>query len=127
MINSVIMKWMGEIGAGHSVTALYEVKLYPDILMAKLNSLRWETRYARLLKSRDYDTVRSRLTLRKPTHVAPWWWLNMPGTEGSYWAESSMDDVYDKPAHRQRYLYRDDAMESLMDLVVSEAQDRSSC
>ena len=30
MINSVIMKWMGEIGAGHSVTALYEVKLYPD-------------------------------------------------------------------------------------------------
>ncbi|MEK6751243.1 MAG: von Willebrand factor type A domain-containing protein [Chloroflexota bacterium] len=114
----------GEIGAGHSVTALYEVKLYPDA-HGKVATvfMRWEDPDTHQIVeiSQDYDTSQIAFDFEE---ADPYFQRAVVVAEyaeilkGSYWAEeSSMDDVYDEARRISEYLYRDDAMEEFVDLV----------
>ncbi len=119
----------GEIGAGHSVTALYEVKLYPDAhgRVATI-FMRWEDPDTHQVVeiSQDYDTSQIAFDFEESD---PYFQRAVVVAEyaeilkGSYWAEgSSMDDVYDEARRISRYL-DDDAMEEFVDLV-SDARRR---
>ncbi len=113
----------GEIGAGHSVTALYEIKLYPDA-HGKVATvfMRWEDPDTHQIVeiSQDYDTSQIAFDFEESD---PYFQRAVVVAEyaeilkGSYWAEeSSMDDVYDEARRISRYL-DDDAMEEFVDLV----------
>jgi len=113
----------GEIGAGHSVTALYEIKLYPDA-HGKVATvfMRWEDPDTHQIVeiSQDYDTNQIAFDFEESD---PYFQRAVVVAEyaeilkGSYWAEeSSMDDVYDEARRISRYL-EDDAMEEFVDLV----------
>jgi Ca-activated chloride channel family protein len=113
----------GEIGAGHSVTALYEIKLYPDA-DGKVATvfMRWEDPDTHQVVeiSQDYDTSQIAFDFEESD---PYFQRAVVVAEyaeilkGSYWAEeSSMDDVYDEARRIGRYL-EDDAMEEFVDLV----------
>ncbi|MGD8404446.1 MAG: von Willebrand factor type A domain-containing protein [Anaerolineales bacterium] len=116
----------GEIGAGHSVTALYEVKLYPE---ARRNEqiatvfMRWE----------DPDT-RQVVEISKDLHVNdlarefhdadPYFQRAVVVAEyaeilrDSYWAQdSSLDAVYEEAQWLSEYLYRDEEMQEFVELV----------
>jgi Ca-activated chloride channel homolog len=114
----------GEIGAGHSVTALYEVKLFSNA-NGRIATvfMRWEDPdthqvveisqdfYANQLA---YDFRESNPYFQRAVVVAEYAEI----LKDSYWAEeSSMDDVYDEARRINEYLYRDDAMEEFVDLV----------
>jgi Ca-activated chloride channel family protein len=114
----------GEIGAGHSVTALYEIKLYPDA-RGRIATvfMRWEDPDTQQVVeiSRDFDASQLAYDFRESD---PYFQRAVVVAEfaeilkGSYWAEeSSMDDVYDEARRLEEYLYRDDAMEEFVDLV----------
>ena len=113
----------GEIGAGHSVTALYEIKLYPDA-HGKVATvfMRWEDPDTHQIVeiSQDYDTSQIAFDFEESD---PYFQRAVVVAEyaeilkGSYWAEeSSMDDVYDEARRISRYL-DDDTMEEFVDLV----------
>ncbi len=114
----------GEIGAGHSVTALYEVKLYPDA-HGKVATvfMRWEDPDTHQVVeiSQDYDTSQIAFdfeeadpNFQRAVVVAEYAEI----LKGSYWAEeSSMDDVYNEARRVNRYFDREDAMEEFVDLV----------
>jgi len=116
----------GEIGAGHSVTALYEIKLYPDA-HGKVATvfMRWEDPDTHQIVeiSQDYDTsqiafdfAESDPYFQRAVVVAEYAEI----LKGSYWAEeSSMDDVYDEARRISRY-FEDDAMEEFVDVVREE-------
>ena len=114
----------GEIGAGHSVTALYEVKLYPEAHGRIATVLmRWEDPDTHQVVeiSKDYDTSQISSDFRE---TDPYFQRAVVVAEfaeilkGSYWAEeSSMDDVYDEARRIADYLYRDDVMDEFVDLV----------
>ncbi|MBI3167024.1 MAG: von Willebrand factor type A domain-containing protein [Chloroflexi bacterium] len=114
----------GEVGAGHSVTALYEVKLYPEAY-GKIATvyMRWEDPDTHQVVeiSQDFDARQLERDFRE---TDPYFQRAVVVAEyaeilkGSYWAEdSSMDDVYDEARRLEDYLYRDDAMEEFVDLV----------
>jgi Ca-activated chloride channel homolog len=114
----------GEIGAGHSVTALYEVKLYPEA-SGKIATvyMRWQDPDTRQVIeiSQDYEARQLASDFRE---TDPYFQRAVIVAEfaeilkGSYWAEdSSMDDVYDEAHRLEDYLYRDDAMQEFVDLV----------
>jgi len=114
----------GEIGAGHTVTALYEVKLYPDAYgrVATVN-MRWEDPNTREITeiSKDFDASQIAFDFRE---TDPYFQRAVVVAEyaeilkGSYWAEdSSLSAVYREAERINEYLYRDDAMEEFMDLV----------
>lgn len=114
----------GEIGAGHSVTALYEVKLYPDA-HGKVATIfmRWEDPDTHQVVeiSQDYDTSQIAFDFEE---ADPYFQRAVVVAEyaeilkGSYWAEeSSMDDVYDEARRISKYLDYDDAMQEFVDLV----------
>ncbi len=114
----------GEIGAGHSVTALYEVKLYPDA-QGKVATvyMRWEDpdTHQVIEISQEYDTNQIAFDFEE---ADPYFQRAVVVAEyaeilkGSYWAEeSSMDDVYDEARRISKYLDYDDAMEEFVDLV----------
>jgi Ca-activated chloride channel homolog len=114
----------GEIGAGHSVTALYEIKLYPDA-RGRIATvyMRWEDPDTHQIVeiSQDYETRQLASDFRE---TDPYFQRAVIVAEyaeilkGSYWAEeSSMDDVYDEARRLEDYLYRDGAMEEFVDLI----------
>lgn len=114
----------GEVGAGHSVTALYEVKLYPEAY-GKIATvyMRWEDPDTHQVVeiSQDFDASQLERDFRETN---PYFQRAVVVAEyaeilkGSYWAEdSSMDDVYDEARRLDDYHYRDDAMEEFVDLV----------
>ncbi len=114
----------GEIGAGHSVTALYEIKLYPEAHgRVATVFMRWEDPDTHQVVeiSQDYDTNQIAFDFEE---ADPYFQRAVVVAEyaeilkGSYWAEeSSMDDVYDEARRISEYIYRDGAMEEFVDLV----------
>ena len=119
----------GEIGAGHSVTALYEVKLYPDAY-GKIATvyMRWQDPDNNQVVEISQDYYAEELA--RDFHEAnPYFQRAVVVAEyaeilkGSYWAEdSSLDDVYDEARRLEEYLYWDNDMEEFVDLVKQAAR-----
>jgi Ca-activated chloride channel homolog len=114
----------GEIGAGHSVTALYEVKLFPDA-HGKVATvfMRWEDPDTHQVVeiSQDFQTGQLADDFRETN---PYFQRAVVVAEyaeilkESYWAdESSMDDVYDEASRIWDQFHRDAAMEEFVNLV----------
>ncbi|MBC7876934.1 MAG: von Willebrand factor type A domain-containing protein [Anaerolineales bacterium] len=114
----------GEIGAGHTVTALYEVKLYPDTYgrIATVN-MRWEDPDTHSVTeiSKDFDVSQLAFDFRE---TDPYFQRAVVVAEyaellkDSYWAEeSSIQDVYREAERISEYLYHDDVMGEFVDLV----------
>ena len=114
----------GEIGAGHSVTALYEIKLYREAYgrVATVH-MRWEDPDTRQVVEIEkdiytedfaYDFREADPYFQRAVVVAEY--AEILGD--SYWAEESdLDDVYDEARRLEDYFYREDAMEEFVDLV----------
>ena len=114
----------GEIGAGHSVTALYEIKLQPEAYgrIATVN-LRWEDPDSHQIveMSKDFDAN----ALARDFHEAsPYFQRAVVVSEyaeilrGSYWAEgSTFDDVYREAQRVADFMPDDQAMTEFVDLV----------
>jgi len=114
----------GEIGAGHSVTALYEVKLYPDTY-GKIATvyLRWEDPDSHSVTelSNDFSTEdlsrsfeRADVYFQRAVVVAEYAEI----LKGSYWAEdSSLSAVYREAQRIYEILPRERDMEELVDLI----------
>ena len=114
----------GEIGAGHTVTALYEIKLYPDAYgrVATVN-MRWEDPNTRAVTeiSKDFDVHEIVSDFRE---TSPYFQRAVVVAEyaeilkESYWAEdSSLSAVYREAVRLNEYLYHDEAMGEFVDLV----------
>jgi Ca-activated chloride channel family protein len=114
----------GEIGAGHSVTAMYEVKLYPDAYgMVATVYLRWEDPDTRTVTelSQDfyseqfaYDFRESDVYFQRAVVVAEYAEI----LKQSYWAEDgSLDDVYREAQRIYEIMPRERDMEEFVDLV----------
>ncbi len=115
----------GEIGAGHSVTALYEIKLYPEVHSGKIATvyMRWEDPDTHQIVeiSQDYDASQMAFDFQEAN---PYFQRAVVVAEyaeilkGSYWAEgSSLDHVYEEAQRISEYLYRDDYMDEFVELV----------
>ncbi|MBT3338049.1 MAG: DUF3520 domain-containing protein [Anaerolineae bacterium] len=114
----------GEIGAGHSVTALYEVKLYNNAhgRVATVH-LRWEDPDTHQVVEIEKDIYSS--DFERDFHDAdPYFQRAVVVAEyaeilgDSYWAEDSdLDDVYDEARWLEEYFYREEAMEEFVDLI----------
>ena len=114
----------GEIGAGHSVTALYEIKLYRESYgRIATVFLRWEDpdSYEVVEISKDFNVD----DLERDFHSAdPYFQRSVVVAEfaeilrDSYWAqESNIDDVYEEAEWLSEYLYRDEDMQEFVELV----------
>lgn len=114
----------GEIGAGHSVTALYEVKLYPEAYGQIANVfMRWEDpdTHQVIEISKDFFVN----DLARDFHKAdPYFQRAVVVAEyaeilrDSYWAqESNLDAVYEEAQWVSEYLYRDEDMREFVELV----------
>ncbi|MCQ3938473.1 MAG: VWA domain-containing protein [Chloroflexi bacterium] len=114
----------GEIGAGHSVTALYEIKLYPEAYgRIATVFMRWEDPDTHQVVeiSQDFDVSQMAYDFRE---TDPYFQRAVIVAEfaeilkGSYWAEgSSLDHVYEEARRLEERFRRDDAMEEFVDLV----------
>ncbi len=114
----------GEIGAGHSVTALYEIKLYPNAYgNVATVFMRWEDPDTHQVVeiSKDFDASELAYDFREAN---PYFQRAVVVAEyaeilkHSYWAEnSSMEDVYREAERINEYLYRDEVMDEFVDLV----------
>jgi Ca-activated chloride channel family protein len=114
----------GEIGAGHSVTALYEVKLYPEAYgnIATVY-MRWQDPDTHQVTelSRDFnvndlerDFDRADPYFQRSVVVAEFAEI----LKDSYWAEgSSMNDVYREAARVSEYFGHDEEMSELLELI----------
>ncbi|HSO14122.1 MAG TPA: von Willebrand factor type A domain-containing protein [Anaerolineales bacterium] len=114
----------GEVGAGHSVTALYEVKLYPEAYgnIATVY-LRWEDPDTRQVveMSRDFrvddlerNFERADPYFQRAVIVAEYAEI----LKESYWADgSSMEDVYREAVRVREYFGRDEDMSELLELM----------
>ena len=114
----------GEIGAGHSVTALYEVKLYRDAhgRVATVH-LRWEDPDTHQVVEIEKDIYASDFE-RDFRDADPYFQRAVVVAEyaeilgESFWAEESdLDDVYDEARRLENYFDREDEMEEFVDLV----------
>jgi len=116
----------GEIGAGHSVTALYEIKLYPDA-RGRIATvfMRWEDPDTHQVVeiSQDFD---SRNLVYDFRETDPNFQLAVAVAEyaeilkGSYWAQdSSIDDIYDVARPLDDNLDGDEAIEEFIHLILS--------
>jgi Ca-activated chloride channel family protein len=114
----------GEIGAGHTVTALYEIKLIPESYgrIATVN-MRWEDPDTHAITeiSKDFDVNQLASEFRE---ADPYFQLAVVVAEyaeilkESYWAEeSSLRDVYREAERIQETLYEDEMMREFVDLV----------
>jgi len=114
----------GEIGAGHSVTALYEIKLYPDAYgrVATVN-LRWQDPDTRQVTelSKDFDSHQFE---RRFENASPYFQRSVMVAEyaeilkESYWAEdSSLSDVYREAVRISEYFPRDEQTSEFMELI----------
>ena len=114
----------GEIGAGNTVTALYEVKLYPEAYgRIATVFLRWEDPDTHQVTemSKDFEVFGLARDFREAN---PYFQRAVIVAEyaeilkQSYWAdESSIDDVYREAQWTEEYLYQDKDMEEFVDLV----------
>jgi Ca-activated chloride channel homolog len=114
----------GEIGAGHSVTALYEVKLYPEAYgnIATV-FMRWQDPDTRQVVelSRDlytgdlaYDFEDADPYFQRSVIVAEYAEI----LKNSYWAEdSTLSHVYREAARISEWLPHDEVMSEFMDLI----------
>ena len=114
----------GEVGAGHTVTALYELKLFPQAFGQVASVyLRWEDPDTREVveMSKDFDTYQMSESFRRADPYFQWSVLVAEYAEilrDSYWAEdSSLDVVYKEAQRVSEYLPRDEAVSEFMDLV----------
>ena len=114
----------GEIGAGHSVTALYEVKFYREAYgrVATVH-LRWEDPDTRQVVEIEKDIYAGDFS--RDFHDAdPYFQRAVVVAEfaeilgESYWAQDSdLDEVYDEARWLEEYFPREDDMEEFVDLV----------
>lgn len=122
----------GEIGAGHTVTALYEVKLYPEA-RGRIATvyLRWEDPDTRTVTelSQDFDTGQMAYDFREAN---PYFQRAVVVAEfaeilkESYWAQgSSLDRVLREAERISELLPREEAMREFMDLVRQAARLRN--
>jgi len=114
----------GEIGAGHSVTALYEVKLYPEAYgrIATVH-LRWQDPDSRAVTEISQDMYSDQLArdledanvyFQRAVVVAEYAEI----LKESYWAEeSSLDEVYREAQRLYEWMPRERDMEEFVDLV----------
>ena len=114
----------GEIGAGHSVTALYEVKLYPEAYgnIATV-FMRWQDPDTRQVVEISRDLYAGDLAnefedanpyFQRAVIVAEYAEI----LKGSEWAEgSSLAHVYHEAVRIQELLPRDETMNEFMDLI----------
>src|SRR5258705_8821018 len=114
----------GEIGAGHSVTALYELKLYSGVMgKAATVYMRWEDPDTHQIVEISQDFSANQFTydfketdpyFQRAVVVAEYAEI----LKDSYWAgESSLDHVYKESQRISEYLYRDDYMNESVDLI----------
>jgi Ca-activated chloride channel homolog len=114
----------GEIGAGHTVTALYEIKLYSETQgrIATVN-MRWEDPDTHQVTeiSKDFDTNDLANDFRE---TDPYFQRAVIVAEyaeilkDSYWADgSSMEDVYHEVQRLSDDFHRDEVMDEFVDLV----------
>jgi Ca-activated chloride channel family protein len=114
----------GEIGAGHSVTALYEVKLYPE---AHGNIatvfMRWQDPDTRQVVelAKDFHTGELAYEFEDANPYFQWSVIVAEYAEilkESYWAEeSSLADVYHEAVRVSEWLPRSQDMNEFMDLI----------
>jgi Ca-activated chloride channel family protein len=120
----------GEIGAGHSVTALYEIKLMPEAYgwIATVN-LRWEDPDTRSVTelARDFHTYDLAQDFRE---ADPYFQRSVVVAEyaeilrESYWADdSNLRDVYREAERVSELLYWDEEMSEFVDLVRRAMHD----
>jgi Ca-activated chloride channel family protein len=114
----------GEVGAGHTVTALYEVKLYPQAFgRVATVYLRWEDPDTREVveMSKDFDTYQMSESFRRANPYFQWSVVVAEYAEilrDSSWAEdSSLDAVYKEAQWVSEYLPRDEAVSEFVELV----------
>ena len=114
----------GEVGAGHTVTALYEVKLYPQAFgRIATVYLRWEDPDTREVVelSKDFDTYQMSESFRRADPYFQWSVVVAEYAEilrESYWAEeSSLEAVYREAQWVSEYLPRDEAVMEFVELV----------
>ena len=114
----------GEIGAGHSVTALYEVKLHPEAYgnIAAVY-LRWEDPDTRQVVELSKDFRVGDLA-RSFERSEPYFQRDVIVAEfaeilrESYWAEgSSLHDVYREAVRVSEYFGHDEDMSELLELI----------
>ena len=114
----------GEIGAGHSVTALYEVKLYPESYgnIATVY-MRWEDPDTRQIVevSKDFDAGELE---RDFAYADPYFQRSVVVAEyaeilkKSYWAEeSSLSAVYHEAVRLSELFPKDEVMTEFMELI----------
>jgi Ca-activated chloride channel family protein len=119
----------GEIGAGHSVTALYEVKLFPEAYGTIASVfMRWEDPDSRSVTelSKDFSTG----DLAREFHDADLYFQRAVVVaeyaeilKHSYWAEeSSLDHVYREALRIFEEMPRERDMEEFVDLVRTAVQ-----
>ena len=122
----------GEIGAGHTVTALYEVKLYSEA-RGRIATvyLRWEDPDTRTVTelSQDFDTGQMAYDFREAN---PYFQRAVVVAEfaeilkESFWAQgSSLDRVLREAERISELLPREEAMREFMDLVRQAARLRN--
>lgn len=114
----------GEIGAGHSVTALYEVKLYPE---ARGNIatvfMRWQDPDTRQVVelAKDFHTGELEREFEDANPYLQWSVVVAEYAEilkQSYWAEdSSLADVYREAIRVSEWLPGEDDMNEFMELI----------
>jgi Ca-activated chloride channel family protein len=114
----------GEMGAGHTVTALYEIKTYSHAFgQIATVYLRWEDPDTREVveTSKDFHTYDMSNSFRRADPHFQWSVVVAEYAEilrDSYWAEdSSLDDVYREAQWVGEYLYRDEAVGEFIELV----------
>ncbi|MBK9927378.1 MAG: von Willebrand factor type A domain-containing protein [Anaerolineales bacterium] len=114
----------GEIGAGHSVTALYEVKLYPEAYgnIATVY-LRWQDPDTRQVVEMSKDLGSGDLS-RSFERADPYFQRTVIVAEyaeilkESYWADgSSLQDVYREAVRVGEYFSGDEQMSELLELM----------
>jgi Ca-activated chloride channel family protein len=114
----------GEVGAGHTVTALYEVKLYPQAWgrLATVN-MRWQDPDTREVVeiSKDFDTFQMSASFHRADPYFQWSVVVTEYAEilrESDWTEGgSMDAVYEEAQRISEYLPRDEAVSEFVELV----------
>jgi len=114
----------GEIGAGHSVTALYEIKLHPDVTgRIATVQLRWQDPDTRRVTEIS-ETLDTRDLAERFEDADPYFQWAVIVAEyaeilrDSYWAgESSLDEVLEEAERVSRYIEETPDPRELVDLI----------
>ncbi|NTW09431.1 MAG: VWA domain-containing protein [Anaerolineaceae bacterium] len=114
----------GEIGAGHSVTALYEVKLHPETFgRIATVYLRWQDPDLRQVVEMSKDLTTEDMAYRFEDS-SPYFQRAVVVAEyaeilkQSYWAEeNTLSDVYREAQRVAELLFRDKAMQEFVELI----------